>query len=122
MSIVHSNPDARYVIFETSFSKPPYLDFYLDRFADDVHVTATIRRRAEAGNEESSIDRLAPEIRQSDFIIVVFIHHGAQDYPRDAREAGRDLPPVPDAGRRDRPRTRHLLRRPDEDTPMRTPQ
>jgi hypothetical protein len=82
VSIVHSNPDARYVIFETSFSKPPYLDFYLDRFADDVHVTATIRRRAEAGNEESSIDRLAPEIRQSDFIIVVFIHHGVQDYPR----------------------------------------
>jgi hypothetical protein len=47
-----------------------------------VHVTATIRRRAEAGREESSIDRLAPEIRQSDFIIVVFIHHGVQDYPR----------------------------------------
>ena len=82
VSIVHSNPDARYLIFETSFSKPPYLDFYLDRFADDVHVTATIRRRAEAGNEESSIDRLAPEMRQSDFLIVVFIHHGVQDYPR----------------------------------------
>jgi hypothetical protein len=82
VSIVHSNPDARYLIFETSFSKPPYLDFYLDRFADDVHVTATIRRRAEAGREESSIDRLAPEMRQSDFIIVVFIHHGVQDYPR----------------------------------------
>jgi hypothetical protein len=82
VALVESDPDSRYVVFETSFSRRPYLDYYLSRYGDDLRVTETITRRQEGGREELPFDRLAPTIARHDYLVVVFIHHRTTNFPR----------------------------------------
>jgi hypothetical protein len=82
-AVVASDPAADYLVYETSFSRGPLLDYYLARYTDEVRVTATIRRRAERTGEGYSFERPADRdlIAAHDFLIVAFIHHRTTDFP-----------------------------------------
>jgi hypothetical protein len=84
VTIVESNPESRYVVYETAFRSTPVLDYYLSRFSRDVRVTATIRRTEERTGD-FSFERTAHLIEGHDFLIVPFIHHRTTDFPNALR-------------------------------------
>jgi len=82
VNIIESNPDSSYAVYETSHRSTPILDYYLARYSDDVRVMGTIPRFEERRGGEFSFENNLDAIAENDFLIVPFIHHRVDNFPR----------------------------------------
>jgi len=80
VSVVESDPESSYLVYETSFRETPILNFYLARYSDDVRVAGTIRR-SEERRGEFAFEGDAESIGEYDYLIVPFIHHATSSFP-----------------------------------------
>jgi uncharacterized membrane protein len=81
VGLVESDPDSRYLLYETSFRATPVLDYYLARHSENIRVDGVIRRGAERRGEGLTFEEGDEFIQQHDFLIVVFVHHTTEDFP-----------------------------------------
>jgi 4-amino-4-deoxy-L-arabinose transferase-like glycosyltransferase len=81
IAIVDSDPQSRYLLYEVSFNRSRYLDYYLQRYGSDVRVAGNIRRSVERSGEEFAFERDAEVIAQYDYLIVAFAHHRTSQFP-----------------------------------------
>ena len=80
VGIIEEDPDNSYAVLETSWRLAPMLNYYLDR-KGGMAVHGVIRRSEERRGEFRFKDD--PELLQGhDRLIVPFIHHGTDDFPR----------------------------------------
>lgn len=80
VSIIESNPEASYIVYETSFRDAPILNYYLARYSDEVRVAGTIRR-SEERREDFGFETDTELIKKHDYLIVPFIHHATSSFP-----------------------------------------
>ena len=81
VAIVESDPASSYAIYETSFGRDRFLDYYLARYSSEVRLTGTITRRSERGDADFSFDLDAGLIAEHDYLVVAFIHHHPVHFP-----------------------------------------
>lgn len=88
---VHRDPGHTYVVVETTFREPYTLNYYFERFSEQVRVSARITRGTEMGlNDEDSFlanptifsDMSLSEIEKHDYLIIAFTHHTVSHFPK----------------------------------------
>lgn len=77
--IVRQNPDRSYIVYEVS--SRPLLTHYLNQMRPHVSVTAQITRGQERSGE-FVIDDHEAEIAAHDYLLIVFTHDRARNFPR----------------------------------------
>jgi hypothetical protein len=82
VEIIDSNPNDSFVIYEPSFRNIPILDHHLSQFSDDIRVTGVIQRLEERRQGPFNFERDLGLIGEHDFLIVPFIHHSIESFPR----------------------------------------
>jgi 4-amino-4-deoxy-L-arabinose transferase-like glycosyltransferase len=80
--IIESNPDATYVVLDTSFRTTSVLDYYLARYSGDVRVAGTIRRAEETLGTGFEFEGMQGQIQQYDFLVVSFAYHSTRYFPK----------------------------------------
>ena len=82
VSLVRSDPEHDYAIYQTSFRSIPLLDHYLRRFSEgEITATGVIQRSEEAGGSFAIEEDDWSEVERRDRLIVVFAHHSTEEFP-----------------------------------------
>jgi hypothetical protein len=77
---IEREPDKTFVVYETTFKKFPTLNYYLQRFSDDVRVDQTFPKKPERSSGPVMFSK--PD---TDYAIVAFTHHQVRDFPKTQR-------------------------------------
>lgn len=83
VDVTDAYPDQDYFIIETTFRPENTLDYYLQRFNPSLKTQATLLWAQDANIAKNALFTDDESVLTNhDFIVLVFTHHMAQDFPR----------------------------------------
>lgn len=80
-SLVVSEPDKNFIVYETTFRDYPTLNYYLSRYSKSVRVHDNVSRSQERSGNFAFVAQ-ANEIGKNDYLLLAFTHHTVHQFPK----------------------------------------